>query len=75
MGRERQKRYGHGRWARRQLYAIVASYRSMGRTPEWVAAKIGVGPTIVKEAFDYFDACEIHSGGEPDLGYWLDRRN
>lgn len=52
---ERRKRYGHGRWPRNQLYAIVASYRGMGREADWVAARLGVGPRLVQQIFDYLD--------------------
>jgi len=50
---ERRKRYGHGKWHRNQLYAIVASYRAIGRTPEWVASRLGVGPRLVSEIYEY----------------------
>jgi hypothetical protein len=55
---ERRKRYGHGKWPRNQLYAIVASYRSMGREPAWVAARLGVGPRIVFQIFEYLEELE-----------------
>lgn len=61
---ERQKRYGHGRWPRKQLYAIVASYRSLGRRPEWIAAKLGVGPRIVEQICEYLDQTQL-GGAEP----------
>ena len=55
MGKERRKRYGHGRWPRKQLYAIVAHYWSVGHKPEWVAVKLGVGPAIVAQIYDYLE--------------------
>jgi len=51
----RQKRYGHGRWPRKQLYAIVAGYREAGRSPEWVSRKLGVGPALTVEVYDYLE--------------------
>jgi len=67
------KRYGHGRWPRKQLYAIVASYREIGRDPQWVAVKIGVGPRLVHQIYDYLEWTEEAeflaaleaSGGDP----------
>jgi hypothetical protein len=55
---ERRKRYGHGKWPRNQLYAIVASYRRMGREDHWVASRLGVGPRIVKQIYEYLEMCE-----------------
>jgi hypothetical protein len=60
---QRQKRYGHGKWPRKQLYAIVASYRSMGRKPEWIASRLGVGPKIVGQIFEYLDWLEDEGRG------------
>jgi hypothetical protein len=54
----RPKRYGHGRWPRKQLYAIVASYWAMDRSAEWVVAKIGVGPALVQQIFCYLEERE-----------------
>ena len=58
MTSERRKRYGHGKWPRNQLYAIVASYRDIGRSPEWVAVKLGVGPRLVGQIYDYLEWTE-----------------
>ena len=74
-GMSRPKRYGHGRWPRKRLYAIVAHYWSVGRDPEWVATKLGVGPALVSQIFDYLDErdhepyqSEVdHSGGPLDV--------
>jgi len=52
--KERRKRYGRGHWERKQLYAIIASYRQEGHEPEWIATRLGVGRGIVHQAFDYF---------------------
>ena len=70
----RPRRYGHGRWPRKQVYAIVASYREAGRSSEWVAAKLGVGPAMVHQLYadlewmettEYLAAAEA-AGGDPD---------
>ena len=53
--RSKPARYGHGRWKRGQVYAIIASYREQGRAPDWVAAKIGVGPALVRQIYDYLE--------------------
>jgi hypothetical protein len=55
---ERRKRYGHGKWPRNQLYAIVASYRAMGREDHWVAARLGVGPRLVTQIYEYLEQTE-----------------
>jgi hypothetical protein len=59
----RQKRYGHGRWPRKQLYAIVAHYWATDRSPEWVAAKLGVGPVLVAQIYEYL----AERDGEPSV--------
>lgn len=54
MGTEKARHYGHGRWSRKQTYAIVASYREIGRDPRWVAQKLGVGVRMVEQIYDDF---------------------
>jgi hypothetical protein len=64
---EREKRYGHGKWPRRQLYAIVGSYRDGGRTPAWVGARLGLSEHFVTQIFDHFEEQEFQDAMEADL--------
>ena len=52
---EAAKRYGNGRWERKQLWAIVATYRTRGESAEWVAVKLGVGVKLVKQIYRNMD--------------------
>ena len=62
-------RFGHGRWPRSQVYAIVAGYWRKGWTVEQVAVKLGLSDRFVAQIFDYLawgegsrDPCEVNDG-------------
>ena len=53
--REAPRRYGKGRWERKRLYAIAASYYHAGHDAADVAQKLEISETFVAMIFEYFD--------------------
>ena len=53
MGNKGEPHFGHGRWPKKQFYAIVLGYRARGREPEWVARKLGAGIGSIERIYEY----------------------
>ena len=66
--REKERLYGNGRWPRKQLYAIVATYWARGEEVWYVAVKLGISRKHAKQIFDYFESCEMRPPGEGEAG-------
>jgi hypothetical protein len=61
-----EPRFGHGRWSRRQLYAIVACYWAKGWSGREIAARIGIGQRLAYQIVRHLEWEEWYAAQDPD---------